>query len=51
MLLLSSDRLRYLNFAGESLSHNHLYAIYMGRGYTVVLEDKLRKEGLEIEVV
>ena len=32
-------------------SHIHLYTIYMGRWYTVVLEQKLRKYGLEFKEV
>ena len=35
----------------EGPSHIHLYAIYMRQGYTVVLENKLRKYGLEFKEV
>ena len=35
----------------EGPSHIHLYTIYMGRWYTVVLEEKLRKYGLEFKEV
>ena len=48
MLLLSCDTLQR-----EGPSHIHLYTIYMymGRGYKVVLEEKLRKYGLEFKGV
>ena len=51
MLLLSSDRWKYLHFAAESPSHIHLYTIYMERVYKVVLEENLRKYGLEFKKV
>ena len=35
----------------EGPSDIHLYTIYMGRWYTVVLEEKLRKYGLEFKEV
>ena len=35
----------------EGTSHIHLYAIYMRRGYTVLLENKLRKYGLVFKEV
>ena len=38
MLLLSTDILQR-----EGPSHIHLYTIYMGRGYKVVLEEKIKK--------
>ena len=44
MLLLSSDILKR-----KGPSHILLYTIYMGRGYKVVLEEKLRKYGLEFK--
>ena len=46
MLLLSSDILQR-----ESPSHIYLYTIYVGRGCKVVLEEKLRKYGLEFKQV
>ena len=46
MLLLSSDILQR-----EGPSHIHLHTIYMGRGYKVVLAEKLRKYGLEFKEV
>ena len=53
MLLLSSERRKYLHFAaGRSFIHSPLHYIYvMGRGYKVVLEGKLRKYGLEFKEV
>ena len=53
MLLLSSERRKYLHFAaGRSFTHSPLHYIYvMGRGYKVVLEGKLRKYGLEFKEV
>ena len=35
----------------EGPSHIHLYTIKMGRWYAVVLEEKLRKKGLEFKEV
>ena len=46
MLLLSSDI-----FQREGPSHIYLYTIYLGGGYKVVLEEKLRKYGLEFKEV
>ena len=51
MILLSCDGWKYSHFAaGRSFTHSP-YTIYMGRGYTVVLEEKLRKYGLEFKEV
>ena len=46
MLLLFSDILQL-----EGPSHIHLYTIYMGLGYKVVLKEKWRKYGLEFKEV
>ena len=46
ILLLSSDILQR-----EGPSHIYLYTIYVGRGCKVVLEEKLRKYGLEFKEV
>ena len=52
MLLLSSDRWKYFYILQrEGSSHIHLYTVYVGWGYTVVLEEKLRKYGLEFKEV
>ena len=52
MLLLSSDRWKYFYILQrEGPSHIHLYTVYVGWGYTVVLEEKLRKYGLEFKEV
>ena len=50
MLLLSGDRWKYFA-AGSSFTHFPLRYIYMGRGYKVVLEEKLRKYVLEFKKV
>ena len=50
MLLLSGDRWKYFA-AGRSFTHFPLLYIYMGRGYKVVLEEKLRKYVLEFKKV
>ena len=50
MLLLSGDRWKYFA-AGRSFTHFPLRYIYMGRGYKVVLEEKLRKYVLEFKKV